>query len=376
MEKIVVIGGGITGITAAYTLAKAGRRVTVIDRLDAGQATDAAAGIICPWLSKRRNRKWYALAKNGARFYERLVHDLSRDIATETGYKKVGALAVRKSSAALDELAEKALERRKEAPEIGEVEALTSEEAKKRFPLIGEGFGGVYVSGGARVDGRALRTALEKGAGRYGAEYRRDSAALHTIADRVDGVVCRSSGTYIRADHIILAAGAWVKSILESVGLTADVSPQKGQLLHVRLRHGQTDRWPVLLPPGAHDIVPFDRGRLVIGSTHEAPENGFDLRPTVGGVAEVLTEALKIAPEIGDATITDIRVGTRPYTSDFSPFIGRVPGQSSLWAVNGLGSSGLTSGPFAGWLLAKEVLGEKVAFSLEPYDPAKHIYTA
>ena len=63
MQKFIIIGSGILGASTAYHLAKSGVEVTVIDRHDAGQATDAAAGIICPWLSQRRNKAWYALRK-------------------------------------------------------------------------------------------------------------------------------------------------------------------------------------------------------------------------------------------------------------------------------------------------------------------------
>ncbi len=54
MKSYIVIGSGILGASAAYYLAKAGAEVTVVDRKDIGQATDAAAGIICPWLSQRK----------------------------------------------------------------------------------------------------------------------------------------------------------------------------------------------------------------------------------------------------------------------------------------------------------------------------------
>ena len=56
MKEFIVIGAGILGASTAYHLARAGVVVTVVDRNDPGQATDAAAGIICPWLSQRRNK--------------------------------------------------------------------------------------------------------------------------------------------------------------------------------------------------------------------------------------------------------------------------------------------------------------------------------
>lgn len=73
MQKIVIIGGGIVGASAAYLLSKENVQVTLIDSDEPGQATRAAAGIICPWLSKRRNKYWYELAKNSAAFYKELA---------------------------------------------------------------------------------------------------------------------------------------------------------------------------------------------------------------------------------------------------------------------------------------------------------------
>ncbi len=58
MKTYIVIGAGILGASTAYHLAKAGVRVTLVDRQDLGQATNAAAGIICPWLSLMYKNYW------------------------------------------------------------------------------------------------------------------------------------------------------------------------------------------------------------------------------------------------------------------------------------------------------------------------------
>ena len=76
MKKVVIIGGGIIGLTLANYLDKTKFDVTVIDSL-IGQATSASAGIISPWLSKRRNKKWYQLAQDGAAFFPQLVRDFA-----------------------------------------------------------------------------------------------------------------------------------------------------------------------------------------------------------------------------------------------------------------------------------------------------------
>ena len=59
--KIAIIGAGIVGATAAYQLSKNKEVELVVYDDGVGQATKAAAGIICPWLSQRRNKEWYRL---------------------------------------------------------------------------------------------------------------------------------------------------------------------------------------------------------------------------------------------------------------------------------------------------------------------------
>ena len=94
MNKHIVIGAGILGASTAYHLAKSGADVVVIDRQDKGQATDAAAGIVCPWISQRRNKPWYALVKAGARLSPGLIEELENMSEMKIGYARVGAISI------------------------------------------------------------------------------------------------------------------------------------------------------------------------------------------------------------------------------------------------------------------------------------------
>src|SRR5699024_5821601 len=115
MKKIIVIGTSILSATTAYQLVKAGTEVVVVDRNDKGQATDAAAGIICPWLSQRRNKAWYHLAKGGARIYPELIEALAEDGETDTGYRRTGAISIHTDEKQLIAMKERALNERVEA---------------------------------------------------------------------------------------------------------------------------------------------------------------------------------------------------------------------------------------------------------------------
>jgi D-amino-acid dehydrogenase len=367
MQKIIVIGAGILGSSTAYHLAKSGAEVTLVDRRDAGQATDAAAGIVCPWLSQRRNKAWYHLVKGGARYYPELIAQLEADGEKDTGYKRVGAISLHSDPDQLEKMAERARKRKEDAPEIGEISILSPDETRKLFPPLAEEYGSVYVSGGARVNGRALRNALVSGAVKHGAELLYGNASLLHEENRVTGV--KIEGKTLLADQIIVTAGAWSQEILEPLGVTFKVSHQKAQIVHLELPQKETNSWPVVMPPTNQYILTFEGGRVVVGATHE-DNAGFDHRVTAGGVNEILTKALTIAPGLSDSTILETRVGFRPFTPGFLPVIGALPDYEGILIANGLGASGLTSGPYLGAELAKLARNKQTEIDLSSYGVA------
>ncbi|OIK09193.1 oxidoreductase [Bacillus sp. MUM 116] len=364
MQKIIVIGAGILGASTAYHLTKLGAEVIMVDRKDPGQATDAAAGIVCPWLSQRRNKVWYQLAKGGARYYPELIAKLEADGETETGYKRVGAISLHKDTIKLEQMAERARKRREDAPEIGEIEILSSAETKKLFPPLSEECGSVYVSGGARVNGRALRDSLTYSAIKNGATFIKGTASIVKKDHRVIGITIEEKT--IHADHVIVTAGAWARELLEPLGIEFSVKPQKAQIVHLELPDMNTSSWPVVMPPHTQYILTFENGRVVVGSTHEN-DMGFDTRITAGGINEILSQALETAPGLANSTILETRVGFRPFTPGFLPIAGPLPDLDGIYVANGLGSSGLTSGPYFGAELAKLVAGQQTEIDMSNY---------
>lgn len=367
MKKVIVIGSGILGASTAYQLAKLGAKVLIIDRKDKGQATDAAAGIICPWLSQRRNQAWYRLAKAGARYYPELVQELEREGEADTGYAQVGALSIHEDLDKISKMEERAYLRKADAPEMGEITRLNEEETRHLFPLLGEGYHSVHISGAARVDGRALRDALIRSAERRGAEFINGDATLLYQANRVTGAAVGDN--HYEADEVIVCAGAWANQLFQPLGINFQVRYQKAQIMHVKAAdQHNTGAWPVVIPPSDQYVLSFDHQKIVIGATHENEVHGYDTRITAGGMQEILHKGLAIAPGLADCTFAEARVGFRPFTPGFLPVIGAVPGWEGLITANGLGASGLTMGPLIGSQLAKLALGLPLDIDISDYD--------
>lgn len=361
MASFIVIGGGILGASTAYHLAKQNVKVTLIDRQDLGQASAAAAGIICPWISQRRNKKWYALVRNGAKYYKQLVKEIEELGETSTGYKQVGAIALQNDAKKLQKMFERAMEKREEAPEIGDLKILSPGETKSLFPLISEDFSSLYVEGAARVDGRAMRDALINAAKKLGAEV------IYGDAQLLDGNVF-VNGSQLKADKIILTAGAWGNEIPSKLGVNMKVSFQKAQIMHFHIEDENTGDWPVVLPPSNQYLLTFDHGKVVAGSTYEE-NTGYDIRVTEEGKRELLDNSINIAKSLENAEVKEVRVGFRPYTPEFLPVIGNLPGFSTIYFANGLGASGLTAGPFVGAELVRFALGQETVLDISAYAP-------
>ncbi|QSS98689.1 FAD-binding oxidoreductase [Pontibacillus sp. ALD_SL1] len=367
MKKHIVIGGGIVGASTVYHLAKAGEEVTLVDRQDRGQATEAGAGIICPWLTNRSNKSWYQLVENGAAYYPELIEALEKDGETETGYKQVGAINIFDTEEKLDRKMEVALNRRETTPEMGEVTRLSAEETHKLFPVLSEEYCAVHVSGGARVNGGAVRDALLRAAEKNGAEIVAGDASLVYEGNHVTGV--KVDGEQYKSDQVLVAGGAWAKEILKPLGLHFEARPQKAQIIHLDLHDCDTSEWPVVLPPYNHYILAFEHGRIVVGATKE-DEAGFNSEVTAGGVSELLDKVLRVAPGLSEGHYVQTKVGFRPFTPGSRPVLGKVPDVEGLFVANGLGASGLTSGPYFGMELANIAMEKETKIDRADFDPS------
>lgn len=341
-ERIGIIGGGIVGSTAAYYLSRAGYDVFLFDE-GTGQATKAAAGIINPWFSLRRNKPWYFLVSEGAEFYRKFMADLEKDGFNDGHIFQVdGALMIRRSDKRyLKDLAQ-AEEKRANSPSIGEVATVQGHD---HLPLLNKDIQATYVEGGGRVDGEALITSLHAAIKHFGGEIIYEKAQFE-INDSI--VTIKSDSIKQQVDCLLLSAGAWLPELLAPHGYETDTRPQKGQLYYLKNEAWENKHWPVVMPPGTADIIPFNNGTIIIGATHE-DDQGYDLTIEKDKLQQLTEEVSQIAPELSNYSIYKTKVGTRAHTSNFDILAGKIPDMENVWAVSGLGSSGLTSGPYLGY---------------------------
>lgn len=368
MERVLIMGGGVVGASAAYHLADAGVHAVLVDRHDAGHATAAGAGIIAPGTSLRPQPAFFPLAADAVRYYPKLIDRLAELDAGDTRYDVVGELFVATTAeehAELPRLKTLFDERREGGmPNVGETRILDGAAARELAPALAEVPGAILVPEAARVDGDCLRNALVNAARRRGAEVTQGEARITSARD--DSVAVEIDGTPHEFDRLIVAAGSWASAALEPLGASVPVAPQKGQIMHLDMGARDTSRWPIIGGFGSQYILSFAPNRVVCGATRETG-SGYDLRVTAAGLHSVTSEALRVAPGLADGELVEVRVGLRPLSVDGLPFIGRLPGHESVVVCTGHGPAGLQLGPWSGRLAAELAMGVPPSSDIAPF---------
>jgi glycine/D-amino acid oxidase-like deaminating enzyme len=370
--KIVVVGAGIAGASAAFHLTQLGAEVCLVDNNASGRATLAGAGIICPWLSQNQDPRYQTLAFAAVRYYPELAAKLTALGESGVGYDVVGGLVVSHSVEQLDPVVRRLQTHLAQGnKEVGEVRLLEAGGPKELFPYLDSGLAGVYLSGAARISGENLRLGLLKAARKGGASEVSGMAELRRSGDTVIGV--QVAGNLISADSVIVAAGAWSTELCKPIEIHVAVEPQRGQILHLKVPETNTETWPVIVPVLTdYYMLGFSDSRIVVGATRENG-CGFDFRPTAGGVAKVLQEGLRMAPGLKEAAVEEIRVGFRPMSRDGLPLLGRPSAINGLILATGLGRYGLTLGPYIGLLTARLAVGDTLSSDFACFTPDRPI---
>ncbi|WP_227375911.1 NAD(P)/FAD-dependent oxidoreductase [Haladaptatus halobius] len=370
MYDTIVVGGGIVGASAAYHLARGGAETLLLDRHDAGRATDAGAGILSPATSSRTDSTaWFEFALDAADYYPTLADRLTEEQDGETGYAPCGLLSVavdEDERAAFETEFERIADRQETygRPAPGSVSELSSDEARALFPPLAETDRCLAYDDAARVDGRTFTAAFRRAGRNHGLAVADKDV---TRIDREDGSISgvgTADGDRYDAETVVVAGGAWSGAFEESLGVSIPVEPQRGQILHLDLHDADTETWPIVGGFRGHYMVPWPDDRVAVGATRETG-SGFDARTTAGGVREVLDEALRVAPGLADAEVRDIRVGLRPRSADRLPVLGPIPTVDGVHLATGHGATGLQLGPYSGKLVADSILGEPADESAE-----------
>lgn len=339
---VIIIGGGLIGLSLAIALRKRGATVLVVERGEPGrEASQAAGGMLvdCPLETPGALQP---LATASAQMYPAFVRELEIVSGMKADLRDQGTIlfADPKHAAACQPI------------------GLTPTNPRQLEPELA-GDQTAYYLPERSVDPRAVTAAALKAAKNLGVDFSSGDpvTAVNLSDSQVTGV--STTKTKFAAAKVVNCAGAWSGQIGPQAFPTR---PVKGQMLCFVMPKRELIRH-VIRSPKAY-LIPRSDGRLLVGATVE--EAGFDKRTVPETIQRLHHATLELVPKLRDAKILEDWAGLRPGTPDALPILGATstPG---YYVATGHFRDGILLAPITAQVIAAVIEGKEPEHDLSPF---------
>lgn len=356
MPDVIVIGGGVIGLSIAWELAGQGLSVRVLEQSMLGrEASWAGAGMLPPGNFRLARTPEARLRGATNDLWPDWSASLKSSTGIDNGFLRCGGVEARVSTASSLDM-----------PFLAEVAALRAEGVvvetddlaviRDRIPALGPDVNAAcYLPDFCQVRNPRHLQALQTGCSSRGVELVAGTPIhrIETSADRVKAV--RSGSELHVAEEYVIAGGAWTGELLKQIGIDVAIEPVKGQIVLL-----QSNPSPIrsIIEVGRQYLVPRNDGRILVGSTEE--RSGFDKRNTAQAVTDLLQFAQRLVPSLKDARFEQCWAGLRPFSATGKPYLGRLPQLVNACVAAGHYRYGLQLSPITATLIRQIILKQPI----------------
>lgn len=369
IDDVIVIGGGVIGLSIARALAKRGVTVRVLEAGEPGQgASTAAAGMLAPqYEAASGEAALLQLCLKSSEMHPNFCAALAEESGINPQYSGQGTLCpVFSERDAWKIVAFEAAQRQAGLP----VETLAPEEARRLEPNLSPLCrGALLLPHDHRVHTRQFFLALLQATQRAGVTIAPHTPAvsLLTKQNKVTGV--KTAHHLFLCRYVVLATGAWSGILTQHASFPSlPIRPVKGEIVEIFAPPEKALTRPLIA--SRCYIVPRDGGSLLVGATEV--EAGFDTTVTAGAVADLVLAAAEAIPAVSSFPFHTAWAGLRPTAPDRLPVLGPC-GPQGLIVATGHYRKGILLAPVTGELIAELITTGTTSFPLAPFSPNRFI---
>ncbi len=340
-QDVVIVGGGVIGLSIAYALAREGVRSTLLDKEEVGRgASWAGAGLIPSPASKLSKSPLVELRNWSTKLYPLWSQELRDETGIDNGFRRTGGLDVAFTLEEENEVKTSAGRWRVEGINY---ERLTPAAIRQLEPGLTETLRAAwFLPDRAQIRNPRHLRALAAACIRRGVTLRPgiEVFGFQTVEDRVHSLLT-SAGT-LEVGIVIVCAGAWTGRLMSGLGVDVPTPPLKGQMLLLKSPEGR----PLLqhiVEWGKNYLVPRDDGRILVGATEE--DVGFDSETSEMSTQWLYELGVRLCPPLAEATVEQSWSGLRPGSKDTRPYLGLAPNCRNLYVASGHKRAGLQLSP-------------------------------
>jgi sarcosine oxidase subunit beta len=368
---VVVIGGGVIGLAAAYYLAQAGKRVTLVERRGIGQeASGANVGLVTLFSGHSFDEPdpgpVYELTRASIDVYASLGQELGVDIE----YEQSGGVVYAQTEGQLAVIRRAYEGYRAHGVPVEWLDARGIRECEPAF-FSERVLGGVFCPLNGQINPLMLCRAFARGARRLGARIMLGTTVQNVYHGNGRVRAVRTSEGDIPCEFAVNAAGAWAADIGEMVGQHLPVKPARGQIVLTEPLPRFIHRVISGAEPSARQTR---RGNVIIGATVE--DVGFDKRVTPDTIDHFARGVVAHYPGLAGLHVIRAWAGLRPVTPDSKPIIELCDEPGRLCLAVGHSRRGICYAAGTGRLVADLITGGRPfldlgAFSLSRFAGAE-----
>lgn len=368
--SVVVVGAGVVGASIAYRLARAGARVTVVDRGVPGRGTSANS---FAWVNANDKPPlaYHRLNAESVVAHRRLRDDVAADLGARESadwLHEGGGLEWTDTEEGRERLLAKAARLREWGYRVEIIDEAAAHQLEPHLRTDGLR-AATFCPDEAWVDGPGLAARLCEAAARLGATVRSgvEVTGIERDGERVIGARL-ADGVRIAAEWVVVAAGRWTDRVAALAGAEVPLAPTCGLLAVTSAVTAGVGR--VLHVPGMN-FRPEPGGGLVLQSGATDATVTAETPPDAGlpGCRELLERVQRFLPGAAGARIVEARVGVRPMPADGYSIVGPVRERPGLYVC--VTHSGVTLSALFGEVVAGEITGGREDERLAEFRPAR-----
>jgi sarcosine oxidase subunit beta len=359
--EVVVIGGGIMGVSTAYHLAKRGLSdVTILEKdLLAQASTGLSVGGIRQQFSHPANIR---LSQESVKVFERFEQEFGVDIK----FRQVGYLFLARKQETWNEfLANVETQKNLGVP----VETLTPQEVKQAWPYlnVSDLKGGTFGPKDGYADPFQVAMGFASSSRRLGVriEEKTEVIGLKIKGGKVQGVETTQGPLF--SPVVVNAAGPWAGDVARMAGLDLPVKPYRRQVFVTKAFDDIPRPVPMVIDQDTSFYFRGEEPGVLMGMSDPDEPSSFNLNTDRIFMERVIEAAVHRAPVLERAEIMRGWAGLYEVTPDDNPIIGEVAGLEGFFCAVGFSGHGFQQGPAVGRLLSQLILDGQTEFDLKPF---------
>ena len=360
--EIVVVGGGVAGMSTALFLARAGRDVVLLERgVPWGDASGANAGTLS--LQVKRTEV-LDLCKLSLDVWRRFGDEMGIDV----GFGQPGGLRVATTEAEVAHLREYSEEQRGGGLEF---EWLEGNQLRAMAPWLSIGVrAATFCTGDAYssplLAGGSLTAGVAKAGGRIVGHAEVTGLARENGAFRIE----TPKGT-IRAKTLVITAGPWSGGLARMLGVALPIYVDVNMLSITEPAPKLLDR-VITHIGGILSLKQLANGTILIGGGWQGRSRFASMEKFADHVrlGQNLTTAVSVVPGLAELRLVRTWAGYEAVAPDALPTFGRLPGVDSAY-IAAAARGGFTFGPGQGLLISEMILGQPPSTPIGRFDPAR-----